>query len=232
MDIFSDSSLPFFTLLLRLLLSVVLGLCIGIEREMHRQPAGMRTHILICIGSTIVTIASMYLPLATAGVALKSDAARIAAQIVSGIGFLGAGAIIKFGATVRGITTAATIWVTAAIGIIIGLGLFWFAVVATAFVLIVLVGFETFEQRLFATEYFKTIEMVYDPAALSLQTVREILTGCKIRVRTIDLYLGGDVPARAIFHIRISELIAPDDLLTQIATLPSVRSVKLSQEYR
>ncbi len=67
MDIFSDSSLPFFTLLLRLLLSVVLGLCIGIEREMHRQPAGMRTHILICIGSTIVTIASMYLPLATAG---------------------------------------------------------------------------------------------------------------------------------------------------------------------
>ena len=161
MELFSDPSLPFHTLLLRLLLSIFLGLCIGIEREMHRQPAGMRTHILICIGSTVVTIASMYLPLATEGVALKSDAARIAAQIMSGIGFLGAGAIVKFGATVRGITTAATIWVTAAIGIIIGLGLFWFAVVATVFVLIVLVGFESFVKTLFTTEFLNTNYLLY-----------------------------------------------------------------------
>ena len=232
MELFSDPSLPFHTLLFRLLLSIFLGLCIGIEREMHRQPAGMRTHILICIGSTVVTIASMYLPLATEGVALKSDAARIAAQIMSGIGFLGAGAIVKFGATVRGITTAATIWVTAAIGIIIGLGLFWFAVVATVFVLIVLVGFESFEQRLFTTEFFKTIELIYDPSALALQEVRNMLKESKIRVRTIDLHLGGDVPARAIFHIRISEDVPPDTLLTRIASLPSVRSVRLVQEYR
>lgn len=232
MDILSNASLPFLTLLLRLLASVFLGLCIGIEREMQRQPAGLRTHILICVGSTVLTIASIYLPLSMLGIGLAGDSARIAAQIVSGIGFLGAGAIIKFGATVRGITTAATIWVTAAVGIIVGLGLLFFALVTTVCVLLVLVGFETFEQKLFATEYFKTIEMVYDPSALSLQEVKDMLGESRVRVRTVDLHLGDDVPARAIFHVRISEKIAPDTLLARIAAMPSVRSIKIYQAYR
>ena len=227
----ADPTIPLQTMLLRLLLSVVLGLFIGIEREMHRQPAGMRTHILICIGATLVTIASVYLPISVSGIGLSADAARITAQIVSGIGFLGAGAIIKFGATVRGITTAATIWVTAAIGITIGLGLFYFSVIATLLVLVVLVGFESFEQRLFSAE-FKTLEVEFSPSALKVAEIRELLVAHHIRVRTVDMHITSHGTANAIFHLRISERVQPDALLAEILAMPSVREAKLNQEYR
>ena len=231
-DKIADPAIPLLTMFLRLLLSIVLGLFIGIEREMHRQPAGMRTHILICIGATLVTIASLYLPLSTSGVGLSADSSRITAQIVSGIGFLGAGAIIKFGATVRGITTAATIWVTAAIGITIGLGLFYFSVLATIFVLVVLVGFESFEQRLFSTEFFKALEVEFDPSVLRVVEIRELLMAHHIRVRTVDMQVTNGGRAVAIFHVRISERIQPDALLAEILALASVREAKLNQEYR
>lgn len=228
----ADPTIPLQTMLLRLLLSVVLGLFIGIEREMHRQPAGMRTHILICIGATLVTIASVYLPISVSGIGLSADAARITAQIVSGIGFLGAGAIIKFGATVRGITTAATIWVTAAIGITIGLGLFYFSVIATLLVLVVLVGFESFEQRLFSAEFFKALEVEFSPSALKVAEIRELLVAHHIRVRTVDMHITSHGTANAIFHLRISERVQPDALLAEILAMPSVREAKLNQEYR
>ena len=217
----ADPTIPLQTMLLRLLLSVVLGLFIGIEREMHRQPAGMRTHI-----------ASVYLPISVSGIGLSADAARITAQIVSGIGFLGAGAIIKFGATVRGITTAATIWVTAAIGITIGLGLFYFSVIATLLVLVVLVGFESFEQRLFSAEFFKTLEVEFSPSALKVAEIRELLVAHHIRVRTVDMHITSHGTANAIFHLRISERVQPDALLAEILAMPSVREAKLNQEYR
>ena len=92
-----------------MLLSVLVGALIGFEREAHGHPAGIRTHILVCLGSTLITLVS-----ANMG---NGSNDRIAAQIVTGVGFLGAGAIIRDGATVRGLTTAASIWVTAAIGI-------------------------------------------------------------------------------------------------------------------
>ena len=231
-DKIADPTIPLQTMLLRLLLSVVLGLFIGIEREMHRQPAGMRTHILICIGATLITIASMYLPMSVSGIGLSVDAARITAQIVSGIGFLGAGAIIKFGATVRGITTAATIWVTAAIGITVGLGLFYFSFFATLFVLVVLVGFESFEQRIFSAEFFKALEVEIDPSVLKVVQIRELLVAHRVRVRTVDMQVTNSGMATAIFHLRIAERVHTDALLAEIFALASVREVKLSQEYR
>jgi putative Mg2+ transporter-C (MgtC) family protein len=119
-----------------LLLSVVLSGLIGLEREIHGHPAGLRTHILVCVGSTLVTLVSKLFFKGT--VTAESD--RIAAQIVSGIGFLGAGAIIREGATVRGLTTAASIWTTAGIGIAIGAGPFFgeLAVITTIIVLFTL----------------------------------------------------------------------------------------------
>lgn len=229
---FSSPELSLSTMLLRLLASILMGVAIGIEREMHRQPAGMRTHILICIGATLLTMASLYLPLSVGGVELNADAARIVAQIVSGIGFLGAGAIIKFGATVRGITTAATIWVTSAIGIVVGLGLFLFALIATVSVLVVLVGFESFEQRLFATEYFKTLEVIYDTQLLNIERIRSLLLSHKIRLRTIDMQTNSEHQMRALLHIRISEKVNAELLLQAILALPSVKEVRLHQEYR
>lgn len=118
---------------LRLLLAAALGAAIGYQRERVGKPAGLRTHVLICLGAALFTVASGY------GFGAATDPARVAAGIVTGIGFLGAGAIIRGGAgIVVGLTTAATIWVVAAIGLAAGAGLYLISAVATAIALIVL----------------------------------------------------------------------------------------------
>ena len=118
---------------LRLLLAAALGAAIGYQRERVGKPAGLRTHVLICLGAALFTVASSY------GFGVATDPARVAAGIVTGIGFLGAGAIIRSGeGIVAGLTTAATIWVVAAIGLAAGAGLYLISAVTTAIALIVL----------------------------------------------------------------------------------------------
>jgi putative Mg2+ transporter-C (MgtC) family protein len=138
MDTFFGLHIPAGTLVgmtLALALSVVLGGLVGLERELHGHPAGLRTHILVCLGSTLITLVSVRVT--ETG---KGDPGRIAAQIVTGIGFLGAGAIIRDGAAIRGLTTAASIWTTAGIGLAVGISpaLGQIAVIATLIVLFTL----------------------------------------------------------------------------------------------
>lgn len=118
----------------RLCLSAALGALLGLEREWRQKYAGLRTNILIAIGSTLFTVMSIDLSASSGG-----DPTRIAAQIVTGIGFLGAGAIMRTGVGIRGLTTAAMIWVNAAIGVAVGGGEYRLAVIATAVTLLVLV---------------------------------------------------------------------------------------------
>lgn len=99
-----------------ILLAIVLGAAVGLERELSGHPAGLRTHILVALGATLVTLISVWLPL----LAGNGDPGRIASQVVVGVGFLGAGAILREGAGVRGLTTAASIWMTAMLGIAVG----------------------------------------------------------------------------------------------------------------
>lgn len=120
----------------RLLLAAILGAVIGFEREIHDHPAGMRTHLLVSLGSGIFTVLSIVAfsgPVAPNG-SIPTDSSRVASQIVSGIGFLGAGAILKYGTSVRGLTTAASLWATAAVGMACGAGSWVIAAVGTAIV--------------------------------------------------------------------------------------------------
>jgi putative Mg2+ transporter-C (MgtC) family protein len=118
---------------LRLLLAAALGAAIGYQRERAQKPAGLRTHILIAAGAALFTIVSTY------GFGVEADPSRIAAGVVAGIGFIGAGAIIRReGGIVEGLTTAATIWAVAAIGLAAGAGMYIISVVTTAVVAIVL----------------------------------------------------------------------------------------------
>lgn len=116
-------------LMIRLLLAAALGAVIGIEREYRQKAAGLRTNILIALGSALFTTIS--LEMVPAGV----DPSRVAAQIVTGVGFLGGGAILRSGRSIHGMTTAATIWVNAAVGMAVGAGFFAMAAVATAITL-------------------------------------------------------------------------------------------------
>ena len=129
-------------LLARLLLASVLGALIGLEREMKGKEAGLRTMILICVAAALFTEMSIEL-----GQAEGADETRIASNIVTGIGFLGAGAIIRHGGRVKGLTTAATIWVVAAVGMATGAGEYVRAVGTTILVLLILVPLRWWEQR-------------------------------------------------------------------------------------
>lgn len=124
---------------LRLLIAGILGGIIGFEREHSRQPAGLRTHILVCIGSALVMITSEYLLVYYAGSgSFSSDPARMGASVISGIGFLGAGTILRNGGSVRGLTTAAGLWAVACIGLACGIGFYEGALIATALTVITL----------------------------------------------------------------------------------------------
>ena len=125
--------------LVRLVLAAALGGAVGLERELREREAGFRTHMLVAVGSALFTIASAYgfrEFLVNGGSVVRADPTRIAAQIVTGIGFLGAGAIIRQGLSVRGLTTAATLWVVAAIGLTAGAGYYSAAAFTTAIALV------------------------------------------------------------------------------------------------
>ncbi len=121
--------------ILALVVAVVLGGLVGLEREINGKPAGIRTNILICLGAAAFTIVSKHL-----GVELHNGDPRIAAGIVTGVGFLGAGALIQEGSGIHGLTTAASIWLVASIGIACGAGLYGLAIMVTLLALLVLFG--------------------------------------------------------------------------------------------
>lgn len=135
---------------LRVLGAAVLGGAVGFERELRHAPAGFRTHILVSLGSCLFTLAGAYGVEAFfrpgAGSGVSFDPTRVAAQVVTGIGFLGAGTIIRTGASVQGLTTAAALWVTAAIGLAVGLGYWWGAVAITATTVTALYGLRWIEE--------------------------------------------------------------------------------------
>ena len=147
----------------RLIVAAALGMVVGFERERHEHPAGMRTHLLVAVGSAAFTILSVQVFAGPDG-----DRGRVAAQIVAGIGFLGAGAILKEGATVRGLTTAASLWAMAAIGMAVGAGAWGVGVVVTLIVLVSLWPLRIVTERYVGREHHRVrLQLATeDPGAL------------------------------------------------------------------
>ena len=137
----------------RLVLALVAGALVGLERESHAKPAGLRTYIIICLGACLLMLLSIYIPQAIG----TGDPGRIAAQVVTGIGFLGAGAIIRFGFNVKGMTSAASIWTMAAVGMAIGAGFYVGAVVSVLILLIALRLLNSVEEKLLGWTLFKKV---------------------------------------------------------------------------
>ena len=138
-------------MILRLVLSSIVGAAIGVEREVSNRPAGLRTHILVTVGATLITLLSIYsFP--------SGDSSRVAAQIVSGIGFLGAGTILRTGDSITGLTTAASIWVCGGIGMAIGAGYYLGGLVTAGIVLLVLASLSSVE-RLYIRDAYADLEI-------------------------------------------------------------------------
>lgn len=189
------------TSIVRIILSMILGSIVGIERKRKGQMAGLRTFSLISMGACIAMILSIYVCQETVGL-LRGDPSRIAAQVISGIGFLGAGTIIQMKGSVRGLTTAAGIWIIAAIGMAVGAGLYLIAIVATALVLVVLTLLEMLEHRVNVGNEARTIRLKVKGIVTSIKPYEEVLS--RFRIHLSKVYVEYDYEHD---HTRLNLLI-------------------------
>ncbi len=214
-------------MVLRMLAAAAFGGLIGMERERGDRPAGFRTYILVTVGAALYTILSI-----TAFP--ESDASRVAAQVVVGIGFLGAGVIILHGGTlVVGITTAATLWASAAVGMAVGSGHFALAAVATGMILVVLVGLYYLEDKTIARistrRFYLTLQGSWE-RDVSPQ-VKELMTGMRARAKVLkveETRLGGR-ERTYFFHVKAPALLDKTVMLDEIMKLEGVHSARLEE---
>ncbi len=204
--------------IVKLLIAVLVGGLIGAEREYHDKAAGFRTLILISLGSTLFTIFSLRLS------GNRGDPARIAAAIVSGVGFLGAGAILRSGERVIGLTTASTIWLAAALGMGIGGGDYLLVGVAALLVLVVLILFPKIELWLDRLQEVRTYE-VTGPTDLELfEELEGTIAGCGLRIAGKGRVRAGD---EMVFRWRVfGSPEAHEQLATKLASHAQVRQFK------
>lgn len=210
---------------LRLVLAALAGSVVGFERERLLWAAGLRTHMLVCVGACLVMIVSAFGfadILGRANVVL--DPSRVAAQVVSGIGFLGAGTILLRGDVIRGLTTAASLWAVAAVGLAIGGGLYFAAGVATAIILVILAGIKPLEAHFRARRHSGALRIVARRGAIPIEVLHATLGPLAGRVRQFVVQRGASddlddivvsfarLPARAVEDIA-AKLRALDGVL-------------------
>ncbi len=223
---------PETVMIIRLLLASLLGAIIGLERELHGRPAGFRTHLLVSLGSCLFVVTSiefyrLFGNFSGSG-PVGVDPARIAAQVVSGIGFLGAGAIIREKASVRGLTTAACLWVAAAIGVACGVGLFTIASVVTVISLASLLFLKKIEQKLHKDTYV-SIKIVSNDTEDIMQTIGNLFEGCQMQVHSIRLEK--DVEAKQLsveYDVKYTSRAVACKLVDLIGAVEGVRKVSLT----
>ncbi len=173
-------------IVLRLVVSAFFGGLIGMEREINNRPAGLRTHVLVSLGSCLIMMISMY------GFSGIGDPARLAAQVVSGIGFLGAGTILNKGNAIRGLTTAASLWVCAGIGLAVGNGYYVGAIATSLIVLFTLISLGLFEKVLFKKKY-RVLIVQCEESPGKIGEIGQIFGKHGISIKDIKIYNDGDI---------------------------------------
>ena len=223
---------------LRLFLTLLVGGAIGLERERSNQAAGLRTHILISLGASVLMILSMSMAAGPDGsspnealtLGRGGDPGRIAAQVVSGIGFIGAGTIMRFGGNVRGLTTAASIWIAAALGLTIGGGLYFVAATGTLITLFALTFLSKVERRMFPDRAYKTLEVNIRDTKITTDVVLPILRKHDIHVSNIDVTQALEKQTvKMKFLVKIADTTDIRALYEDLNTIEQVYQVKLEQ---
>ncbi len=227
LDVFDNlRDLTFISVLIRLVLSFISGGLIGLEREFKRRPAGFRTHILICLGSSITTLTSQYIIL---GLNQYADPARLGAQVVSGIGFICAGAIlITHRERVKGLTTAAGLWVTAIIGLAIGAGYFEAGLIVTAVVLFIEILLSKLEYRIIDFPSQNTLFIEYKNKK-NIHDILQYLRKNDVKVQNIEITRQGESEQRfscAIMSVRLDKKIFLEKVVEGIQTIEGITKVE------
>lgn len=216
-------------IVLRLLLAAVLGGIIGLERETVNKSAGFRTHTLVSVGSSLITIVSisMFLDFSNQ---TDMDPARLPAQVVSGIGFLGAGAILRSGVNVKGLTTAATLWVVAGIGLAVGSGAYLAALVTTVIVYISLVYLYKFENTVAQKKRLQYLNVEMDDKPGQIGLVCSILGDYEVNVKNIELIREkpDDESIQLEMLIKLPANANTDNIIASLNNLNGVHKVKFA----
>ena len=214
-------------ILVRLLVAAALGGAIGIERELRERDAGFRTHLLVSVGAALFTLISAYawtdFEFGRAN-GVTFDPTRIAAQIVTGIGFLGAGAIIRHGLSVRGLTTAATLWIVAAVGMACGAGFYWAAVIGTAIALVSLGPLRFVSRRVLDRPHHRRLAVELRMGSGAAPVLRE-LEELGLMVQSFAVADTGGL-RHVDVAIELPHGAHPEDVVVSLGELDDVASVR------
>lgn len=213
----------------RLLFAAILSGIVGFEREFHGRAAGFRTHILLCIGSTLIMLTSIHIFDVYYG-KVSCDPGRIAAGVVTGIGFLGAGTIMRSRASIRGLTTAASLWVVAGIGLAVGSGLYFGAVVTTALTLVALMIFSRIEHAMIRKDWYRTVHIETKDGLGQLKAVRDVLAEYHADINDFEVER---TPAGAMvlkIGLKLYTSRYNEQLIADIGRLDGVAGVKWAAE--
>lgn len=226
-EILDSTTITTSTAVVRLAISFMLGAIIGVERQMRRRDAGIRTFSLICMGSTAAMLISIWIP-QTYPTFLNGDPGRIAAQVLTGIGFLGAGAIIQNRGSIQGLTTAACIWVIAVIGLAAGAGMYIVAVIATIATLFVLISMEKLEKRMFLDGVNKILMITCSTSSPELKKIRKIVEDKNIYIVSFSYENDYDTNTSIItYKVNVKQKSAYSILFSEIRSLGYIKQIRL-----
>jgi len=209
----------------RLSLAALLGGLVGLEREIHSQPAGLRTHMIVALGSCLIMLVSIQMGAMNPS---RGDPARIAAQVVAGVGFLGAGAIMRSGLSVRGLTTAACLWTVAAIGLAVGCGYWMAALVTTGLTLISLTLFQKVERRFSKGKSVRRFIVQAKDSPTLVSQLEGILRQANIGIQELDLQRDlVEKKLQVAITAACPEQVDLDKLSRAFSALPEVEKVDI-----
>ena len=215
----------YLTLTIRLVVACVLGGIIGYERESMNRPAGFRTHILVCVGSALVMITSEFLFKRYSGLA-NIDPGRLGAQVISGIGFLGAGTIIREGFNVRGLTTAASLWAVSCVGIAVGIGFYEGAVVATLLIYITLIFLKKMEGHFLKKNQFRAVFIQSCNTPGVIGEISNILGKHNILIKNIEFINNeGDKNILLKYVIKLPHNMTKVNVMSDLLSIEGIQKV-------
>ena len=208
----------------KIFLSFIAGFILGLERKIRQQAIGVRTVILISISSTLLMLLSLHM-----GKTYGSDSSRLAAQVVSGIGFLGGGAILRHGLNIRGLTSAATIWAASAIGLGIGAGMYIASILVLVVSVLSLVILEKFETKYFPAEVNKKLFLVFHNNKINFTKLHNIIESHGLIILNMDISkLINEQKLQITFSVRAPEELDILDLADKIKELGCLEEINLS----
>jgi len=224
--------MPYVEFLGRLVLAALLGGVVGLEREIHGRPAGIRTYLILSLGTALLMVLSEYLVVGYhgkyPGVSLQGDPGRIAGQAITGIGFLGAGVIIRYQDIVRGLTTAACVWLVCSVGLAVGAGFYVLGVMVTLLTLLALIGLKAVERRM-RKDWFEDLQVVSTDLPGQITRVKSLITQHGFEVTASGLRRDAEKKElKATFQVRVRAIQPPREILQDLLALEGVKEVNLS----